>query len=370
MSDPTVDTEEAEPIAKLLYSTWPGDEGYTFKWDLLTVQRREKFIIAVRNAIGIPSEREITGQIITEIYKAVEKLGGMSDILSMIGSWRDTLPDADVLAGLKEWNASALSAASSIPTGWETIDSAPKDWSSLILFDPLHCNDAFQGFYSCADGGHDAWKSSDGILVEPTHWQPLPAPPGSEPTPVSAHREGEGDLDEDALGDAINAAMQGQGWPDAIRRGVRAYLSSLTAQEPVAWRFERRTAVWGGAWKQEISLEEPKPVRHGGPVRNVEPLFASPHPVSADPEEAECPRCVGTGSIESQNIGPPDFGFMDCPQCSTEIAPVSAERKEAEEKFDAAYLSWKEPPGSGHVNTISFIDAAERLAALRNGGQS
>lgn len=35
--------------------------------------------------------------------KCVACLGGKSDILGTIGSWKDTLPDEDVLASLKSW---------------------------------------------------------------------------------------------------------------------------------------------------------------------------------------------------------------------------------------------------------------------------
>lgn len=42
--------------------------------------------------------------IMHEIYRAVALLGGKSDILALIGSWRDCLGNEDVLAGLREWN--------------------------------------------------------------------------------------------------------------------------------------------------------------------------------------------------------------------------------------------------------------------------
>jgi hypothetical protein len=34
-----------------------------------------------------------------------ERLGADADLLAVVGSWRDTLPDADVLRLLREYNA-------------------------------------------------------------------------------------------------------------------------------------------------------------------------------------------------------------------------------------------------------------------------
>ncbi|MEQ1956831.1 hypothetical protein ABMA59_36580 [Mesorhizobium sp. CN2-181] len=39
-----------------------------------------------------------------ELYETVRKLGGSSDLLSIIGCYGDTLNDDDVLARLREWN--------------------------------------------------------------------------------------------------------------------------------------------------------------------------------------------------------------------------------------------------------------------------
>lgn len=37
------------------------------------------------------------------LYKAIEKLGGQSDILTIVGSWGDTLSDEDCASMLREW---------------------------------------------------------------------------------------------------------------------------------------------------------------------------------------------------------------------------------------------------------------------------
>ena len=51
-------------------------------------------------------------QIRGEIYRAFEKLHADKRLLATIGSWKDTLNDAEVLAVLKMWNAGQLPAAS------------------------------------------------------------------------------------------------------------------------------------------------------------------------------------------------------------------------------------------------------------------
>ena len=46
----------------------------------------------------------LKSEIVSEIYKSVEILGGKSDILSIIGSIGDTLDDDEILVYLKSWN--------------------------------------------------------------------------------------------------------------------------------------------------------------------------------------------------------------------------------------------------------------------------
>jgi hypothetical protein len=44
-------------------------------------------------------------EIVHEIYTALEKLGADPKLLGVVGSWGDTLDDAQVLDMLKTWNA-------------------------------------------------------------------------------------------------------------------------------------------------------------------------------------------------------------------------------------------------------------------------
>jgi hypothetical protein len=48
---------------------------------------------------------DIKAQIADELYTALERLGADEELLSVVGSWRDTLDDAEVLALLREYNA-------------------------------------------------------------------------------------------------------------------------------------------------------------------------------------------------------------------------------------------------------------------------
>lgn len=42
-------------------------------------------------------------QIKSMLYDIIAVLGGQSDILSTIGSWKDSMPDEDILLSLKCW---------------------------------------------------------------------------------------------------------------------------------------------------------------------------------------------------------------------------------------------------------------------------
>lgn len=46
--------------------------------------------------------------IVHEIYRALVLLGAGNDLLGTVNSWKDSLPDEDVLANLQAWNAATL----------------------------------------------------------------------------------------------------------------------------------------------------------------------------------------------------------------------------------------------------------------------
>jgi len=47
---------------------------------------------------------DIRAQIAGEIYTAMERLDADEELLAIVGSWRDTLDDAEVLAMRREYN--------------------------------------------------------------------------------------------------------------------------------------------------------------------------------------------------------------------------------------------------------------------------
>jgi hypothetical protein len=47
----------------------------------------------------------ITAQIADEIHTALERLDADEELLAIVGSWGDTLDDAEVLSLLREYNA-------------------------------------------------------------------------------------------------------------------------------------------------------------------------------------------------------------------------------------------------------------------------
>jgi hypothetical protein len=52
-----------------------------------------------------PAQPDLKLEICGELYIAVERLGAGSDLLAIVGGWRDTLSDPDVLHRLREYNA-------------------------------------------------------------------------------------------------------------------------------------------------------------------------------------------------------------------------------------------------------------------------
>ena len=64
---------------------------------------------------GVKMDHSIEMQIRAEIYKAFEGLGADKHLLGIIGSWGDTLDDAEILDVLKTWNSGRYKAE------WENI---------------------------------------------------------------------------------------------------------------------------------------------------------------------------------------------------------------------------------------------------------
>jgi hypothetical protein len=54
------------------------------------------------------AEPDIKAQLVGEIYIALQRLNADEELLSIIGSWRDTLGDATVLELLRDYNAGRM----------------------------------------------------------------------------------------------------------------------------------------------------------------------------------------------------------------------------------------------------------------------
>lgn len=70
--------------------------------------------------------------------------------------------------------------SSLIADQWQPIETAPKDWTDVILFDEERDPPVFEGYFSMEDGGRNCWMENQGMgsePVNPSHWMPLPSPP-------------------------------------------------------------------------------------------------------------------------------------------------------------------------------------------------
>lgn len=50
---------------------------------------------------------EMESAFVAEVLEAMRHLGAKSDLLGLVGSWRDSREDGDVVAALKGWNEKA-----------------------------------------------------------------------------------------------------------------------------------------------------------------------------------------------------------------------------------------------------------------------
>ena len=63
---------------------------------------------------------------------------------------------------------------------WKTIESAPRDYSDVLLHDPDLLSDwrtVCEGYFDAEQG---MWRSPAFGHIKPTHWRALPPPPRTE----------------------------------------------------------------------------------------------------------------------------------------------------------------------------------------------
>lgn len=76
----------------------------------------------------------------------------------------------------------ALSASAAPGVGWQPIETAPRDGTHILCWLPGYS--ACEILYASAEG----WCMANGYYLkgtaDPTHWQPLPAPPALTATPA------------------------------------------------------------------------------------------------------------------------------------------------------------------------------------------
>jgi hypothetical protein len=60
-------------------------------------------------------------------------------------------------------------------SGWQPIETAPKDGTHVIIFDPSDSRPREAVFDTCYGQWVDPIEAYD--EYSPTHWMPLPAPP-------------------------------------------------------------------------------------------------------------------------------------------------------------------------------------------------
>jgi hypothetical protein len=99
-------------------------------------------------------EQDLTGPISNELYDVLKKFGADSSVLSIVGSWRDTMPDQWVLDSLRSWNERGTPPAT-YSDAVEPYDAALRMVHEAIeeLFGPLANMPADEALVTPAERG-------------------------------------------------------------------------------------------------------------------------------------------------------------------------------------------------------------------------
>ena len=150
---------------------------------------------------------------------------------------------------------------------WQPIETAPKDGSSILLATPK--GRIADGFWALTYG---VWSWLY-VMVEPTHWMPLPAPPGSQaqstPNAVAYLDLGVGgymDIGTDLTDEELATLPKGRHMLGVIGTyGVDGYVPAQPAPSvpecpyPCGWRNLLKHAIEDGAYLAR-SINEDEPV--------------------------------------------------------------------------------------------------------------
>lgn len=98
-----------------------------------------------------------------------------------------------LIEDLKEFDADAFDVSDSqkideidslwkegVTDQWQPMETAPRDWTNIILYDDERDPPVFEGYFSMEDGGRNCWMENQGMgsePVNPSRWMPLPAAP-------------------------------------------------------------------------------------------------------------------------------------------------------------------------------------------------
>lgn len=98
------------------------------------------------------------------------------------------LPDGLVAMSVEQ--VAAVAPEGRPPEGWQPMETAPKDGRAVIGFDPSRESEWMDGveFMRWIDG---TWLDPATHRMRPTHWMPLPSPPGAAASPALASDEKE-----------------------------------------------------------------------------------------------------------------------------------------------------------------------------------
>jgi hypothetical protein len=93
---------------------------------------------------------------------------------------------AKIIDGLKDAVAGNFSSVTIngqrwVRVDWQTIETAPKDGTYILVYGKHSRAIGYPGRQLTVRWDGQAWESADdgyGVYLTPTHWMPLPKPPG------------------------------------------------------------------------------------------------------------------------------------------------------------------------------------------------